>query len=294
MAGSKQDNKKPKGLLLKESREGQELSLESVHEATKIPLDVLRSIEEGYTVRTISSFYSKGFLKMYAQHLGVDVHEVLEDYHEEKLPERIKEKTPLLDASFKFENFFTRQRQRQMVAFAGILLLLLGVVKMIGCVRQKAFDSSLEKKTVRVKQKRQLSRAAEKKKKARKKQAARKPSQRQEKKVIAPKVVTHIKVQPKPAQPVVLQPVKEKVTVSVKAQKKAWLQVRTDGNVVFQSTLKQGISETWHADKVIELSGKNIYYLEFDVNGKSLGLLGRENRDARRVIITKDGLTVKK
>src|SRR3989344_3044844 len=68
-----------KGVILKESRESRHISLETVHEGTKIPMDALRAIEEGYTVRSLSSFYYKVFIKMYAQYLGVDAREVLEE-----------------------------------------------------------------------------------------------------------------------------------------------------------------------------------------------------------------------
>ena len=84
-----------------------------------------------------------------------------------------------------------------------------------------------------------------------------------------------------------------KVKLTVKAQKKGWLQVKVDGNLVFQSVLDVGASESWQANDAIELSGKNIHNLEFEVNGKVLGGLGRADRSARRVIITKDGLSVK-
>ena len=54
------------GKLLKKAREERGLSIDAIHEGTKIPLDVLRAIEEGYTVRTLTPFYLKGFYKIYA------------------------------------------------------------------------------------------------------------------------------------------------------------------------------------------------------------------------------------
>jgi len=66
--------------ILKNARESQGLSLEIVHEATKIPLDALRAIEEGYTIRMLSPFYYNGFVKMYAQYLNIDVAQVIADY----------------------------------------------------------------------------------------------------------------------------------------------------------------------------------------------------------------------
>ena len=64
------------GTLLKSTREARGISLRVVHEATKIPMDVLRAIEEGYTVRTLAPFYLKGFIKMYAEYLKINVQDI--------------------------------------------------------------------------------------------------------------------------------------------------------------------------------------------------------------------------
>ena len=79
-------NKKRKGLILKETRESKGIDLMSVHEVTKIPMDVLRAIEEGYQVRTLSPFYVKGFMKMYAQYLGLDARPLVDEYVAQHAP----------------------------------------------------------------------------------------------------------------------------------------------------------------------------------------------------------------
>ena len=62
--------------------------------------------------------------------------------------------------------------------------------------------------------------------------------------------------------------------MTVKANKSGWLQVKVDGNLVFQSILDKGVSETWQADREIEISGKNIHNLDYEVNGDTLGAPG--------------------
>src|SRR6267154_120419 len=66
--------------ILKNTREAKGLTLEIVHEATKIPMDALRAIEEGYSVRILSPFYYRGFIKIYAEFLGLDVREMYTQY----------------------------------------------------------------------------------------------------------------------------------------------------------------------------------------------------------------------
>src|SRR5271156_977718 len=74
------DNNSDKPSILKSTREAKGLTLEIVHEATKIPMDALRAIEEGYSVRILSPFYYRGFIKIYAEFLGLDVGEMYKHY----------------------------------------------------------------------------------------------------------------------------------------------------------------------------------------------------------------------
>src|SRR5208337_3680999 len=78
MPPTNSNNDKPS--ILKSTREAKGLTLEIVHEATKIPMDVLRAIEEGYSVRILSPFYYRGFIKIYAEFLGLDVGEMYKQY----------------------------------------------------------------------------------------------------------------------------------------------------------------------------------------------------------------------
>ena len=84
------DNRAQKGLVLKQAREAKGISLEAVQEATKIPLDSLKAIEEGYRVRTLTDFYYRAFIKLYARYLKLDISSILGDYKpEEALPKPI-------------------------------------------------------------------------------------------------------------------------------------------------------------------------------------------------------------
>src|ERR1039457_1924227 len=74
------DSNNAKPSMLKNTREAKGLTLEIVHEATKIPMDSLRAIEEGYSVRILSPFYYRGFIKIYAEFLGLDVGERYKQY----------------------------------------------------------------------------------------------------------------------------------------------------------------------------------------------------------------------
>ena len=276
----------PKGAILKAVREEKGLSLESVHEMTKIPMDVLRAIEEGYTVRILSPFYYKGFVKMYAKFLNVDADRVLDEpMTKEELPH--KPLNPRVSAEMDLNAFFKNDQikdgirrlsfpihKKQIFVAMGIALGLFLVFKMIAGLSHK--KTSLEKNETVVAM-------------VKKEEKVLIPSREsvQPRKVI-PKII------PKPAVAPLVQKINKQVTLTVRAKKKAWLKVKSDSQVVFQSTMPMGAVETWLANETVELSGNNIDQLEFEVNGKMIGTLGRKDRNAKTVVVTKDGLTVTK
>ena len=80
--------------------------------------------------------------------------------------------------------------------------------------------------------------------------------------------------------------------LTVRAKKDTWLRVESDGVTVFQSALNRGKSETWLAHDKIEISGKNMQQLEFELNGKLIGALSRRDDKAKKIMITREGLSV--
>jgi cytoskeleton protein RodZ len=289
--------RKDYGAILKQTRESRGISLETAHEMTKIPMDVLRSIEEGYTLRSLSPFYLKGFVKMYAQYLGLDVNKVIRDFPaEEKIPPPMEKEKPQFD----FGSVLPKKRQQRIVQGAAVVIALILVSRIAGCVvsqlkstnRKPAVKTEQKKKVVAVKKETKKVTTAVKKKteevKAPVKTVAKAatPDPKPARSAVAPAVIST----PEPA---ATAPDSKKISLTVRAKKSGWLQVKVDGNLVFQSMLNSGVSETWSAEDSIELSGKNIQNLDFEVNGKIIGDLGRSDRTTRRVIVTKDGLTVK-
>src|SRR5271166_3461881 len=91
MSTTNSNNGKPS--ILKNTREAKGLTLEIVHEATKIPMDALRAIEEGYSSRILSPFYYRGFIKIYAVFLGLDVGEMYKEYGLDQSPKNTSSAT---------------------------------------------------------------------------------------------------------------------------------------------------------------------------------------------------------
>ncbi|MCR4337425.1 MAG: DUF4115 domain-containing protein [Candidatus Omnitrophica bacterium] len=278
---------KPKGFIFRQARETKGLSLRTVHEITKIPMDVLKGLEEGYEAGNISPFYLKAFKKKYAEFLGVDARQVEEEKRPKKVAPPITLKVTKINEDKYFpspvEQFFNRRRQQQLVRFAGLAFALFLLIKAGGCVRGCFVGHPSKEKETKV--------AA---KKIEKKSL---PEKSKEVKVEKPSVTSAPAVVESPKKTEAVSSTsteREKVHLTVKAEKRSWIQVKVDGDIVFQSVLEKGMAETWSGKKAIEISGKAIHNLAFELNGKGLGKLGRADRDARRVVFNEDGLSVKK
>ena len=277
MAAKTQADSSPrKGLILKQAREAKGLSLQVVHEATKVPMDALKAIEEGYTIRTLSSFYYKGFLKIYARYLGVDISQVVEDYHPEQLPPHISDKKEALPQKFQLPVVSPEVKDLVIKGLIGLIVLLV-FVKIVGAItHRKPGKTHQPNVIVQQTQKRTLPKpvAAEPQKELPKLQKEAMPSAS----VVAPASTVEAA---------------KKIDLAVRARKDSWVQVNVDNQIVFRSILKKGSVETWSAKKNIEISGKDIGELEFELNGKIIGSLSKENRKAKKIVIDQNGFSAK-
>ncbi len=288
------DNHTRKGLFLKQVRESKGISLEVIHESTKIPLDALKAIEQGYTIRTLSPFYYRGFLKIYAQYLGVNIAEVVDDYKPEKLPVHIVEKKEKYDSvEIKVNPVLTSEMKNLIIKILIGVVALLVVVKIVSVLLHHK-PSRGERVDVKVQRVNEKIKAVKLK-----------PLPTVEKKIIleektTPKETSRASQAQTAAVSIAAsksaageKEAAKRTDLVVRAKKDSWVQVKVDDAVVFRSVLKKGAVETWHAKNTIELSGKDISDLEYELNGKIIGPLGKENRRAKKVVIDRNGFSVK-
>ncbi len=268
-----QAQQKTHSSLLKSTRQAKGLTLDIVHEATKIPLDALKAIEEGYSVRILTPFYYRGFLKIYAEFLGLDSAEILSEYPSQKPRPAVVPSAPItpskpnekIEAAGEFfKQTLNAKTRKTIFRFTGILLLVFCLFKIGGCVASawKHQPAPTSKKKTEAK------------------------AEAKSKPIAEPKPLAVVKA-----------PMAEhssKAALAVRALKDTWLQVKADGKIVFQMKMKKGSMESWEAKDSIELSGKNINELDLEINGRHIGALGSAERGAKKVVINKQGLTVQK
>lgn len=77
------------------------------------------------------------------------------------------------------------------------------------------------------------------------------------------------------------------VEVTGKFSDDCWIEVKADGKVVYEGTLKKGDSMDWKGQENVTVRAGNAGAVEFTVNGKDLGKAGKEGQVANKTF-TKD------
>ena len=84
-------------------------------------------------------------------------------------------------------------------------------------------------------------------------------------------------------------PVAESIDLKVRVLSRSWLQVTADGQVVFAGLLEKDEERSWQAQEVIRLDVGNAAGVEISINGTSRGSLGSEGQVVRREWTLTDG-----
>lgn len=250
------------GTKLKALRLQKGLSLEEVHKKTKIHLNILKAIEEDSLIN-FSPVYIKGFLKIYCKFLGVDPRDCIPDYKEPKSKiiyvSDLQEKSA---SSFKIPSlrFFSLKalhiKPKVMVT---VILILIFIVGLFNLGKFISFKSS-----------------------------------RMSKRTKLPTIISYKPESKVPITKLQNSTALKIITLDMHAKEDCFIQVKADGRVIFQNILKKGRSESWQAKDKIELSLGNAGVVELEVNGRRISGLGRRGQAIKNILITKEGLNIKR
>lgn len=243
------------GKILKKTREKKGLSLEEVASQTRIHHDVLKNLEDDNFHLLPSPAYVKGFLKRYGEYLGLQSGPLIEEYLSTHPPE------PEQVLVLKGEKIPRLRLDKFIVV--GSLSAVLIIILISGFF---AIRGVLSRKSARSKDAEQAASSAKVKPVEVKKILS--PSVRSVKKVSGP------------------------LRLEVFAEKDGWLEVRCNGKLLFQGMLFQGDREVWQGEDKIRLRIGNAGAFKLNLNGNSLGKLGKEGEVLKEVILTKESIKV--
>lgn len=115
------------GALLRRIREEKGLSPDQVQAETKIRLRYLEALESGDEAVIPGEVYYKGFLRFYANHLGLDGHELVEQFKQWKDTQRA-EQQQASDTAAKAVRKPRRVNMRRLGLVFGLLVLAAAVI----------------------------------------------------------------------------------------------------------------------------------------------------------------------
>ncbi len=242
------------GERLRNAREKEGISLEEVHEATKIHPRVLEAIEEDRLENILGQTYVKAFIKNYAHYLGLDAGSLVQEYTSKHIPEPLSK--PVLEPKL-FSQKERKNFTRVVIITAAFLIWFL----ILGFATRKFihyYKAVVENRNIVMAKKAMLKEETEKK------------DLKETKRLI----------------PI---PKRNTITLTLAVSKNSWMKVILDGETTFHKTLSKNSKETWKAKNEIRLAeiGKP-EALKLNVNGKNIDLSGK--RLGRNILITHKGV----
>jgi len=269
------ETKETHGQRLSRLRKAKGLSLEEVHQRTKIHIGVLKNLEDD-TLAAMAPAYVKGLLKIYYSFLGVDPKDFIEEptkrdeeptKKEEEYTKKEKEYTAVEPVKKEMPDSSEIDKQMQLIKprinisviknKIKIKPTILAICLLVLAIAAFKFGKSISMYFEELRLKESSPETA----------------------------VTKEKIPPSTQ-------VTNKPILGIRATQDCWLEVKLDGKTVFKNVLKKGHFEFWEAKTRIEFSLGNAGGVEVEVNGRLLPPLGRRGQVIKNIAITKEGLRV--
>ena len=297
------------GAKFKKKREKLDIPLAQARNETKIRMTYLEAIEEGDFEEVEQEVYLKGFLKIYANYLGLDERKIMQEYkeykkiqeQEDKDPEEIKaeQKQTIGD---RIKEFIDYHQNKFLYAFMALLLLLIIIaVLFLGTVMYKSFNSGevnllsnvetyVEEKVIEQDEQQEgansanteevVSLESNAKEKNESQVKSKNTSQNQEPKAISE---SKNKVADKDSKQAANRQTFEKeeviqnpkqINLRIKAIANSWCAVDINGKTVFKGIMKAGSSKNFSGQN-IKLKISNGAGIKIIKNGEELGPFGK-------------------
>ena len=242
------------GNRLKKARNKKNLTLDEIYEKLKIHPRILLALEEDRGEEELSSVYIKAFLKNYSHYLGIEgdalikellAHRPTDERSSAEYPKNPPEpeEPKLKPRSFSI-NIDFKKITPPLVATVSIVVVLYVIF----------FAGSRLVSGVRKMTQNRASAAASRQEVARE---------------------TSSPASAKPIGGFQVIPENVDLVLELKALQELWLEVKSDGKIVFRRTLPKGSVETWEAGKSIELWLGKAEAAELVLNGQALKSPGR-------------------
>lgn len=261
---------------LREARQAKGLTLEELAHSTKISFKVLKAIETG-DFDVLPQTYIKGFLRSYAQEVGLDAAEVVRKYeiHLRATDAIFSQPRAMVKKASKRSSWYLWG------AIIGVLILLLLGLLVLRREEQgpRQIPAEIEEDTV------SSPPVSAQPIEADTQVVARSEEDRPQQNGGGG---TEIVGQ---GQHEVTEPVG--LTLSAEAVSDTWLRVLADGDDLYEGIMKAGVSATWRAESLFELKIGKARGVRLVLNGQPLGELGDPDKVVKKLVLDRDGIVTK-
>jgi transcriptional regulator with XRE-family HTH domain len=244
---------------LKEKREELGYTLEQIVTKTKLHPTMIKDIE-ACNFDSVNITYLKGFLKIYANFLGVELGTAMDELDAIKKPVTKKEKKAAREigtkAARKLRSLPKRvsPRNKKNIGLFIAALIALWLIFNIGKFMVSKVSGFFNR---------------------------------------PPKKVVKQEQPPKSTTPMVSEAV-DGLSVSLRIKRRCYVSVIVDGKLLFKGSLNKGSVESWQGNKEIEFKISDGSAVDLEVNGKSIPTLSSMRKPIKSLKITPSGISVVK
>lgn len=281
------------GALLEKTRKERELSLDQVEQATKIRKRYLRGLEQGDYGALPDAVYARGFLKTYANYLGLDGEELAEQLKIRRKPRRERRidyadfrKTGFDEALINPGGLAGTDRRRvsgativTIIASVLVIALVIGALYYVGKGSQTSTpDGKRPSGTSQKSDSPGADKASNAKASNELKSGSGNASEDKPKKQTDSATAGKDTKSTKPEKPL------DSLRVAVRVKgSPSWCSIQSDGKVAYQEVAQPGFSQMFEAKQKIVITTGNAGALAVEVNGQDIGPLGGEGQ-----VVTRD------
>jgi cytoskeleton protein RodZ len=271
------------GPVLEKARKDRGLTLEEAEHATKIRKRYLDGLEREDFGVLPDAVYARGFLKTYANYLGLDGEELARELRDRRRPRRERGVTYGLPKTSEFDRPLINPgelngKEKRKVSWTSVLNLLVALL-LLSAVVGSLYYVGLGAQT------------------AGENPDPQPPSQEDAADNPQPRGGAPIAggeendapsqpqpSQPQPAQPQPAQPQPETLSVVVSVEgTPSWLSVLADGRLAYEQIAQPGFSQTFEARREVSIKTGNAGAVGVEVNGQDVGKLGESGE-----VLTRD------
>ncbi len=268
------------GKRLKDARLKMGLSHDQVYTDLKIFPEVLRAIEDDVINPHIGDVYMKGFLKKYADFLGFNGKQIISEFLSGTWHQEDKDES-LIDAATRTKSISPIRKnlfeKYTWLTTAVAIILVMGLILYAGSRLVREIKALASGRSAQIEEK-ALAGGAQK-------PVVDRTTGRQTKN---PKT----SIPPVRAAKIPGVSTKDLLVLKANTTDKVWLRVKSDGKIIFESTLDKGSSKIWEAKNELELWVGRGDALKLTLNDSYIGSPG--SGSIRSVIINHEGMKVRK